>query len=339
MTDPLPDPRRAYDPEDQPESTDDQPKEDAGSDCSPDDTADPQHSTLFTDHARRFQSLKYVYPVISRRAAGLSIGIDLSPAHRCTFRCVYCQIDRSGGAKSRADSLESCGQNAKIDMELLADELRTVVESVVSGEIFQTGRFQSTPEPMRRLNDIALSGSGEPTSSPYFADVCQIAASVRSEYKLDELKPPMKIIVITNSTLLDRPTVQRGLEILDGAGGEIWAKLDAGTEAYYKTISRSGIPLSRILSNIVDASGPRPIIIQTLMMQVDGEAPSEEEIDAYSDRLLEIRQAGGRIREIHLHTVARPPAESNIAPLDHDTIEKIANRIRRHCKMPVAVFH
>lgn len=340
MTDPLPDPRRAYDPEIPPESTDDEEQEEnAGSSCSPDDTADPQHATLFTDHDRRFQSFSYVYPVISRRAGGLSIGIDLSPARRCTFRCIYCQIDRSGAAASHPDSLEACGQNATIDLQKLTAELHEVVEFATSGEIFKSGRFQSTPEPMRRLNDIALSGSGEPTSSPYFADVCQIAATVRSEYNLDQLKPPMKIIVITNSTLLDRPAVQRGLEILDSAGGEIWAKLDAGTESYYKTISRSAVPLDRIISNIVEVAQPRPIIIQTLMMQIDGAAPTDEEIDAYSDRLREIRDRGGRIRQVHLHTIARPPAESNVAPLDRDTIEIIANRIRRRSKMPVAVFY
>ena len=36
--------------------------------------------------------MTYVYPVVSRRAGGVSIGINLNPNNACNWRCVYCQV-------------------------------------------------------------------------------------------------------------------------------------------------------------------------------------------------------------------------------------------------------
>ena len=46
------------------------------------------------DHSRVFRDLIFVYPVISRRSQGLSIGVNLNPDKRCNFDCVYCEVDR-----------------------------------------------------------------------------------------------------------------------------------------------------------------------------------------------------------------------------------------------------
>ena len=49
--------------------------------------------TLGTDdHSRDAAGLKYVYPVVSRRAEGVSVGINLNPNNACNWRCVYCQV-------------------------------------------------------------------------------------------------------------------------------------------------------------------------------------------------------------------------------------------------------
>ncbi len=52
-------------------------------------------TTLFTQHSRSWQSNRYVYPVISRRSKGLSIGVNLNPDKVCNFDCVYCCVDRT----------------------------------------------------------------------------------------------------------------------------------------------------------------------------------------------------------------------------------------------------
>jgi sulfatase maturation enzyme AslB (radical SAM superfamily) len=57
---------------------------------------------FFRSHSRAWRGCQYVYPVISRRSAGLSIGINLSLDRICNFNCVYCQVDRRSPARAFA---------------------------------------------------------------------------------------------------------------------------------------------------------------------------------------------------------------------------------------------
>ncbi len=131
---------------------------------------------------------------------------------------------------------------------------------------------------------------------------------VRRRRRLDDVK----LVLITNATMFDRDPVRRALEILDSNGGEIWAKLDAGTEDYYRLVARAAIPFQRILANLTEAARVRPIVIQSLFMRIHGEPPPLAEQQAYCDRLGEITAAGGRIKQVQIHTVARPPADRAI---------------------------
>ena len=40
------------------------------------------------DHRRDSAGLRYVYPVISRRAGGVSVGINLNPNNACNWACL-----------------------------------------------------------------------------------------------------------------------------------------------------------------------------------------------------------------------------------------------------------
>ncbi|MEK9653777.1 MAG: radical SAM protein, partial [Betaproteobacteria bacterium] len=44
------------------------------------------------NHDRDLRGYKYVYPVVSRRAGGLSVGINLNTNNACNWRCIYCQV-------------------------------------------------------------------------------------------------------------------------------------------------------------------------------------------------------------------------------------------------------
>ena len=105
----------------------------------------------------------------------------------------------------------------------------------------------------------------------------------------------VKLVLLTNASLLDRPLVRRALTTLDANNGEIWAKLDAGTEDYYRLVARSAVPWRRILDNLQEAAVGRPIVIQSLLMRIRGEAPSPAELEAYCERLQEILAGGGQI--------------------------------------------
>ncbi len=313
------------------------------------------HRPLTEDHTRRFAENRYVYPVLSRRAGGISVGVNLNRDKTCNFRCVYCQVDREQqtasapqGAKT-GSLLEFTLQRANqagaesgtrkrelqpsepIDLGLLAEELDAMAAAVVSGRLFEGPRFRQAPAQLRRLNDIALSGDGEPTLCPQFAEAVEVCATVRRKRRLDDVK----LVLITNASLLDREAVRRGLAVLDGANGEIWAKLDAGTEAYYRRIARSRVSFAKILDNLHDAARARPIVIQTLLLRLDGQPPPSEELAEYCRRLNDIVAAGGQIKLVQLHTVARPPAEPFVSALSRVELDAAAEQVHRETGLPV----
>jgi hypothetical protein len=128
--------------------------------------------------------------------------------------------------------------------------------------------------------------------------------------------------------MFHRPHVQRGLEILDRNNGEIWAKLEAGTDAYYHLIERTPIPFRQILDNITAAALVRPLVIQSLFMRVNGEPTPAAELEAFCDRLNEILQAGGRLKLVQVYTVARRPAESFVTPLADAEVDAIVALVK-----------
>ena len=197
------------------------------------------------------------------------------------------------------------------------------MELVVSGRIYEGPQFRHTPPPLRRLNDIALSGDGEPTAYANFEQVVDVCAEVRRRHGLDDVK----LVLITNASLLQRPRVQRALTTLDANGGEIWAKLDAGTEDYYRLVARSAVPWRQILGNLAEAARTRPIVIQSLWMRIDGQPPPAAELAAYCDRLREIMAGGGKIKLVQVHTVRRKPAEANVAALANAEVDAIAELV------------
>ena len=287
------------------------------------DAASPDHS-LFASHPRRYIHNRYIYPVISRRAGGISIGVNLNLDKLCNFRCVYCQVDRSVP-----------GDKKPVDLGRLAAELDEVVGEITSGRIFALGQFCQTPAPLRRLNDIAFSGDGEPTAYPEFDRAVEACAEIRRRHALNDVK----MVLITNATLFHRPRVQQALEILDANGGEIWAKLDAGTASYYGQIDRSQVTWQRILDNLQSAARARPIVIQSLFMRLHGQPPADDELEAYCQRLQELLAHGGQVKLVQVHTVARKPAEPWVEGLVNSEVDAIAERVRRRTGLPVAAYY
>ncbi len=282
----------------------------------------PTHK-LHTQHSRLFDDNRFVYPVLSRRSRGISVGVNLNPDKVCNFDCVYCQVDRThpGGEKF-------------VELDRLVDELRSTLKCVATGSLFQMEGFSTTPPDLRRLNDIAFSGDGEPTTYRNFDEIIRRCVEVKQELGLHETK----MVLITNATMLHRPAIVQGLELLDAHQGEIWAKLESGTEDYYRQIARSAVPFKRVLDNISSAAQVRPLVIQSLFMKIDDQLPSDVEIEAYCDRLSDVIAAGGKIRLVQLYTVARPPAESNVTPLTPEQIGLIASQVRQKCGLKVETY-
>jgi len=273
---------------------------------------DPGNRRAFSSHDRHWESNRYVYPVVSRRSGGISIGVNLNPDKICNFDCIYCCVNR-----------RIAGGPSAVDLAVLQSELTHMLQMVQSGNIYAIEPFVGIAPALRRLNDIAFSGDGEPTTCPQFFEACQLAAEILRTHEL----PEVKIVIITNATMLHRPAIQESLAFLDRHNGEIWAKLDAGTEAYYQQVDRSKIPLKRILDNITTCARHRPLVIQTLLMKVHNQPPGEAEIEAYIQRLTDIRRAGGNIKLIQLYTLARHTTEAYATALPPTELAAIGTKI------------
>ncbi|HXY32718.1 MAG TPA: radical SAM protein [Planctomycetaceae bacterium] len=280
--------------------------------------------TLYADHGRIYRQNKFVYPVLSRRSGGISIGVNLNPDKVCNFDCIYCQVDRRSEAETRF-----------VETDRLWDELALMLDFVTSGQIYNDAKFADVPPALRRLNDIAFSGDGEPTTYRNFDEIIASAAELKRRRGLSDVK----LVLITNASMFHRPAVARGLEILDANNGEIWAKLETGTEEYYQLVERTKIPFRQILDNITAAARQRPIVIQSLFMRIRGEAPPESEIEAFCDRLSEIVSAGGAIKLVQIYTVARQPAESFVAALSDAEVDQIAQRVRERTGLTTNSFY
>ena len=287
--------------------------------------ADKQSADLLhTRHGRLFAANRFVYPVLSRRSGGISVGVNLNPDKICNFDCIYCQVDRTQQSETTF-----------VETDQLLAELEAMLRMVNDGTLFEAPEFAATPAHLRRLNDIAFSGDGEPTTYRNFDEIIAACAAVKDRLGLGDVK----MVLITNASMFHREHVRRGLAILDAHQGEIWAKLEAGTEAYFQLVDRTPIPFQQILDNIADAARLRPLVIQALFMRVHGEPPPPAELAAFCDRLGEITQAGGQIKLVQVYTVARRTTESYVAPLADAEVDAIVELVQSRTALPAAAFY
>ncbi len=268
------------------------------------------------DHRRQWRDCLYVYPVLSRRARGLSVGININPDKRCNFGCLYCQVDRHVPRNL-----------GHVDLDTLAAELEIALSAAAGGRIWDERRFAKVPAAMRRFNDIAFSGDGEPTARPDFDRAVLVAAEAKAAAHLADVK----IVIITNSTCLHSPQMARALPILDASNGEIWAKLDAGTQERFEAVNRPrpARRLADIVSGITAVARGRAVVIQTLFFRIDGHGPGRAEIAAYTARLREILDGGGQIKLVQLHTIARSPMSPSARALPDNELDNIAKAVRQ----------
>ncbi|GIW78820.1 MAG: radical SAM protein [Gemmatales bacterium] len=289
-------------------------------------TSGRQPLLVHRDHSRALGQQKYVYVVVSRRSKGVSVGINLNPDKVCNFDCIYCQVDRS-----------TPGTVRQVDIPELIEELSASLDFVRTRAMFELERFRETPPELRRLNDIAFSGDGEPTTCPQFLEVVEAVAAVRRRLFQGQCSP--KLVLITNATRFHHPRVQSALEVLDANDGEIWAKLDAGSEEYYRRIERTSIPFNLVLNNITAAAKRRPLIIQAMFMRIDGQGPPSAELEAFCQRLNDITLAGGAIRLVQVYTVSRRPTEAYVTPLHDTEIDDIVALVQQRTGLAAEPFY
>jgi wyosine [tRNA(Phe)-imidazoG37] synthetase (radical SAM superfamily) len=261
----------------------------------------------FRDHGRDLDRNTYVYAVVSRRARGLSIGVNLNPDKLCNFDCPYCQVDRT-----------TPGGPSRIDVDALQAELDDLLARAAS-DLWTSAPFDTVAPELRRVADVAFAGDGEPTTPPEFP-----AAAAAAKASRDRLAPGVPLRLLTNATLLDKPRVHAALACFD----ELWCKLDAGTEPYFRLVDGTRLPLQRILDNLQLVARERPIVVQSLFLAMAGRGPDDAEVEAWAGRLRDVAAGGGQIDHVQVYTVARTPADPRVTALPFERLERNAAAAR-----------
>ncbi|HOU91667.1 MAG TPA: radical SAM protein [Polyangiaceae bacterium] len=265
------------------------------------------------DHDRAAAGMRYVYPVVSRRAGGLSLGVNLNPNAACNWRCVYCQVPGL-----------SRGVGPAIDLARLGQELDRMLAAVLDGDFLE----RAVPAPYRRLADVAFSGDGEPTSSP---DFDAAVALVLDRLGARALLGRISVVVITNGSFVRKPRVAAALARLAAADGEVWFKLDAGTR---EEIARTnGVPLDpdTHVRRLLHAAARCRTWVQTCLFARDGAPPNPAALDRYVALLERALARGAALAGVHLYTLARPsrqPEAERLTALGVADLEPIAARLR-----------
>jgi len=268
-----------------------------------------EDSLSVTDHSRDSAGLRYVYPVVSRRAGGVSIGINLNPNNACNWRCIYCQVPNL-----------TRGTAPPVDLPLLEKELGGFLHELQHGDF-----MQRVPPEARRINDIAISGNGEPTSADEFVEVIEL---------IGRLKPAeLKLVLITNGSLMQRDNVQQGLRLMAQLNGEVWFKLDRASEAGMALINDTKMTMEKVQQNLETAISCCPDTwLQTCWFALDGIEPSAHDEDDYLVFLSALMSSGVEPKGVLLYGLARPSLQleaPRLSALSGTRIESFSSRIRQ----------
>ena len=275
------------------------------------------------DRPRDFLNNHFVYAVVSPRARGLTLGVNMNPDKRCNFDCVYCEVDRA-----------TLPEHPVLDVGVVASELHRTLDHVLQGQLREHPQYQSLPDELLQLRHVALSGDGEPTLSSQFADVVQAVVHVRALGGF----PFFKIVLITNATGLDRSQVQESLKRFTKSD-EIWVKLDGGSQEYLDKVCRlKDVTLGKILSNILHLARQRPVVIQSLFPAINGVEPSSEDIEQYAHRLKELKSDGAQISLVQIYSANRPMSHTECGHLPLKTLSHIAQVVRQVSGLRAEVF-
>lgn len=240
-----------------------------------------------TNHRSDIIGLTYIYPVLSRRAGGLSIGINFNPNNTCNWRCIYCQVPNL-----------NIGSAPELDFDLLAKELRIFLEEVLHGDFYD--RFDVEPE-KRVIKDIAIAGNGEPTSLKQFAEAVELIGSIATEVGVF---PAADYVLITNGSLIHQAKVQQGLRVLNRYGGQVWFKFDSATQAGRKLFNNSSQSTAAALENLTLACQLCTTKLQTCLVDYNDQGFKDSEKEAYLRVLKDIRTTC-HLQKIMLYTIAR----------------------------------
>ncbi len=268
----------------------------------------------YDSHSRLSEFDRLVYPVVSRRSRGLSLGINLNPDKRCNFDCVYCQVERTDPPQTRRPDIK------QLEMELLH----------WIGEL-EHGEYRGY-----QLKDIALAGDGEPTSEKQLPQVLELLLSLKQQYpQLSDIK----LILFTNGSGIDRKDLVDIFPQFYQSHGEVWFKLDAWDQSSLEGINRTRLKFGQLMSKLEAFGQQYPVVLQSCFFQWQQRDFSEEIYQSYVAEVRSLIKQQVQIKKIQAYTLARKPAESEARPWSDEAMNRLAGLLRSELDLPVELFY
>lgn len=234
-------------------------------------------------------------PIHSRRL-GLSLGVNLLPLDNklCSFDCIYCECGWAiKGAKPRFNSREEVALKLRAKLTEMKDE-------------------HTLPDV------ITFAGNGEPTMHPHFAQIIDDTIKLR-----DKLCPSAKISVLSNATMIDRPSVRAALERVDNNILKLDSAIDSTVQLIDKPKGDYSVAGTIELMKLFKGN----LIIQTMFLRGEFEGQkidntTEAEILPWLELLREVAP-----RQVMIYTIDRDTPAQNLQKVSVDELRAIAERV------------
>ena len=248
-----------------------------------------------------------VYGPFRTRRQGNSLGINLLAPKRkhCTFNCVYCQ----------------CGwtrEAVPVRSEDFADYPRpaTVREQIER-------RFGELLVERNIPDAIIVSGNGEPTLYPRFAEAVHIVLEMAERFF-----PGARTGILTAGTELGREEVRRAIDRLD----ERMVKLDAGSNELHKKVNLPFVDfdLDRLEGWLKLL---RDCIVQSCFVRGRVDNTAAKDVDDWIARIARIRP-----KCVHVYSLDRTPPAPGLRKVDRRSLERIALRLRSETGIETEVY-
>lgn len=236
-------------------------------------------------------------PVQSRRL-GISLGINLLPndSKLCNFNCIYCECGWSGIKGALKGTFHS----------------RNDVKKKLNEKLIQL-KSQNVS-----LDAITFAGNGEPTMHPEFSRIIDDTIKARNEYF-----PNVKIAVLTNATMLNKPNVVDALKKIELR----ILKLDAGTEETFEKINQphSHRCLNWVVDHLQYFNGD--LIVQTMFLKgmhngVKIDNTTDKNVNAWLNLLQIIKP-----KQVMLYSIDRATAEKGLEKISEEKLQEIAAKV------------
>lgn len=266
-----------------------------------------------SNHDRDSAGLTYVYPVVSRRAGGVSVGINLNPNNACDWRCVYCQVPNL-----------IRGYAPEIDLQLLEQELSGFLTELLHGDFMR----EHVPPECRQLCDIAISGNGEPTSSRQFEQIVELIIGLMEKFHIADA---VKLRLITNGSYVQKPYVQAALARMGEVDGEVWFKVDAVDADAVERINGVRFDADQLFKRLKIVASLCPVWLQSCMFAWKGKEPAVADIQAYLNFLSELESSAIALKGVLLYGPARQPMLEegrDVSSLSEGWMRHLADRIK-----------